>query len=106
MSHFGLEPLEALETRLAPGEGIVVVTDGFTEQQNLDGLAFGNERLVATLDAARHAAADRGLSAVELGGALEAAAADFRGVAPQTDDCSLIALVHDTRNRTLDAPTD
>jgi sigma-B regulation protein RsbU (phosphoserine phosphatase) len=78
---------QGLNDRIAPGELLLLYTDGVTEAQNQDGDFFGLERLkAAVLAGARHdpaAVNDAVLSAVK----------DFRGEAPPSDDVALLSCV-------------
>jgi len=71
------------ERQLAPGDAVLLYTDGVTEALNGEGEEFGEERL---LEAARQ---HRELSLPEL---LAALAQQARGFSPheQTDDITLI----------------
>jgi phosphoserine phosphatase RsbU/P len=78
--------------RLAPGDRLLLYTDGVTEALNAADVQFGDTRLAAAVEEFRHGAA-RGL--VE--GTLQRVA-DFAEGAAQSDDQACLALVY--------APTD
>jgi hypothetical protein len=71
---------------LAPGDAVVIYSDGVTEGMNEAEDFFGDERLVAVVEAS----AD--LPAEQLGRAVLATLKDFVGEAVQSDDVSLIVL--------------
>jgi sigma-B regulation protein RsbU (phosphoserine phosphatase) len=73
--------------QLLPGEALVGFTDGVTEALSTPGEMFGEQRLIATLAAARRA------SAAGLAEATLAAVRAFAGEAPQSDDITVLALV-------------
>jgi sigma-B regulation protein RsbU (phosphoserine phosphatase) len=77
---------EAQERQLAPGDVLVMYTDGITEAFNGDRQMFGQERLVEAVQT--HPAA----SAQELLEAIEAAVAAFAGSTPQSDDITVLTL--------------
>ena len=72
--------------RLAPGDTLVLYTDGITEAINADMDAFGEERLVETVQA-YHTAPVRDLSA-----RIVEAVNDFAAGQPQFDDMTLVVL--------------
>jgi sigma-B regulation protein RsbU (phosphoserine phosphatase) len=72
------------ETRLAPGDKLVVYTDGLSEAQNVEGEFFGDERLCNTILA--HA----GAGCAELYEALNRAVTAFTSGAVQKDDITLV----------------
>jgi phosphoserine phosphatase RsbU/P len=85
----GLFPGAVWDSRriaLAPGDTVVLATDGITEAFDPEGLPFGFARLEALL-AARAAAAPAALIA-----ALEAELAAFVRGCPQSDDITCLAL--------------
>ena len=71
---------------LAPGDRIVLYTDGVTEAQNYDGDFFGIGRL---LDAIQRAG---GAHCAELHAAIQKAVLDFTAGAEQADDLTLVVL--------------
>jgi serine phosphatase RsbU (regulator of sigma subunit) len=76
--------VEEAEHLLGPGDALVLYTDGITETRRGDEL-FGEDRLVAALEAAA------GASAEELADAVLAAVDAFRA-APSEDDVALLVL--------------
>jgi serine phosphatase RsbU (regulator of sigma subunit) len=74
------------EVRLAPGDQLLVYTDGVTEAQNEAGEFFGRERLLSVI--AAHAGAD----SAALHEAVESAVASFTRGAPQSDDITVLVL--------------
>lgn len=79
-------PLESCRTTLAPGDRLVLYTDGLTEAHNAALEPFGSERLVEYLAAANGTGADR----LHVG--IRARVADFVGDAPQFDDLTLMVV--------------
>jgi sigma-B regulation protein RsbU (phosphoserine phosphatase) len=77
-------PVNAL--RLAPGESVVVFTDGVSEAANTAGGMFGTERLVALLSGS---AADSSSAVTE---SVLRAVREFAGEAPQSDDITIMTL--------------
>jgi phosphoserine phosphatase RsbU/P len=71
---------------LAPGEIVLIYSDGLTETRNEEGEFFGDERLRALLPGACAA------GAADLGERLVAACDRFQGNAPAHDDLSLVVL--------------
>ncbi|MEO0361289.1 MAG: SpoIIE family protein phosphatase, partial [Pseudomonadota bacterium] len=77
---------EDAEARLAPGETLLLFTDGVTEAMDRSGEEYGEDRLVALLARVGDAGPE---------GLIEAVAADvdaFAAGAPQADDLPLLAL--------------
>ena len=74
------------ELRLAPGDKIVIYSDGVTEAQNLDSGFFGKKTLRAVVEA--HAAD----SCAVIHDAIQDAVAAFTEGAPQSDDITLVVL--------------
>lgn len=74
------------EVTLAPGDTLVVYSDGATEAMNAEGQLFGEERLVSALQAHGHA------PVAELGARLKSIVRDFEGAARPHDDLSLIIV--------------
>lgn len=74
------------EVTLAPGDTLVVYSDGVTEAMNAEGDLFGEERLLSALRAASGARVE------DLGPALQAAVRGFEGSAKPHDDLSLIVV--------------
>jgi len=77
-------PVNAL--RLAPGESVVMFTDGVSEAANPAGDMFGNDRLVAMLGGL---ATDGATATTE---AVLGAVREFAGDAPQSDDITILTL--------------
>ena len=75
--------------QLAPGDALVLYTDGLTEAQDVQGSFFGQERLLDVLRA------HRGESAEHIRGALLRALDDFAGDAVQGDDLALVVAVRE-----------
>lgn len=73
-----------LTFRLAPGESLVVYTDGVTEARNTRGDDFGVGGVAASLRGRT------GLAAVEMANGCLDAVSDFRGGAPRSDDLTLL----------------
>jgi serine phosphatase RsbU (regulator of sigma subunit) len=74
------------EQRLAPGDKLVIYTDGVTEAQNAAGEFFGKKRLREIVTA--HAAA----SCQSLHDAIQQSVTEFTESAPQSDDITLVVL--------------
>ncbi|MCU1233191.1 MAG: serine phosphatase [Candidatus Solibacter sp.] len=75
-----------LEQKLAPGDKIVIYSDGVTEAQNTERGFFGKKRLLAAIDS--HAAE----SCTAIHDAIQEAVAAFTEGAPQSDDITLVVL--------------
>jgi sigma-B regulation protein RsbU (phosphoserine phosphatase) len=78
---------------LAPGDRLYLYSDGATEAPGPDQAQFGEERLLATLEAAR------GMPLAQSVGAALRAVEDWGGGAPPRDDVSLLAV-----ERTAEGP--
>jgi len=76
----------AHETRMEPGDTILLYTDGATESQNPGQEEFGEERLVASLRKVAALSSSEGLSR------LEASILAFCGAAPRYDDITLLLV--------------
>ncbi|UCC62804.1 MAG: SpoIIE family protein phosphatase [Anaerolineae bacterium] len=76
--------------QLAPGDLLLLYTDGITEAQDQKGEFFGETRLLEV------AQANLGRSAQGVQDALIAEVHEFVGRAPQFDDITLMAVVRDT----------
>jgi sigma-B regulation protein RsbU (phosphoserine phosphatase) len=90
----GAMPSAAYATRtivLAPGDRLLLYTDGITEASTADGAEFGEARLEAAIDALRQGSA---LDMVE--GIIERVDA-FAAGAPQADDITCLALIYAPR---------
>ena len=77
---------ETLAVPFAPGDVLVIATDGFSEASNLTGELFGYERLLTLVDAMADG------SAAQIGHALYDAIQTFAAGRPQDDDQTLIVL--------------
>jgi len=73
---------------LAPGDRLVLYTDGVTEASTADGAEFGEARLEAAIDALR-----RGSATAMVDGIIERVDA-FAAGAPQADDITCLALIY------------
>ena len=71
---------------LAPGEALIVYSDGASEAINEAGDFFGDERIVAIAERAG------GRSAHDIGEQIRSAIASFAGLMPANDDLSLMVL--------------
>lgn len=74
------------ETRLAPGEKVIIYTDGVSEAQNADGEFFETRRIREI------AAVCRNSPCVEVHSALMQAVESFTGGAEQSDDITLVVI--------------
>ena len=79
-----IAPYSQMETRLDPGDLLVIYSDGVTEATNHNYEEFGEERLIEVLR--RH----RGEPAAAIVTAVTQALAEFVAGAPQADDITLI----------------
>ena len=75
---------EALTLELAPGDRLLLFTDGIFDVANEAGQEFGRDRLAAAFATARGVALDAAL------GTITAAATDFAGGQPFADDVCLV----------------
>jgi sigma-B regulation protein RsbU (phosphoserine phosphatase) len=73
--------------QLAPGDVLVLYTDGITDAEDGKGTFFGQERLLGSVQA------NLGRSAQEMQDALMAEVHEFVGDAPQFDDIAMMVLV-------------
>lgn len=84
------EPYQEAVLELAPGDCVLLYTDGLTEAMNAAGVIFGEQRLA---DAAAEAAARRGSpEPQQLIDEVLLVLRAFRGDAPPTDDLTMVAL--------------
>lgn len=83
------ETWDQVTVRLAPGDVLVLYSDGISEAQNEQREPFGEERLLASVQA------NPGISAQEIRNALLADIDSFRGEAPQSDDVTLAVVVRE-----------
>lgn len=74
------------EVVLAPGESLVLYTDGVTERRGDEGSFFGEDNLLATLRAAA------GVSASELAGVVETATHEFGTYGAPRDDLAVLVI--------------
>jgi PAS domain S-box-containing protein len=77
------------ETRLAPGDALVLYTDGVVEARSPEGAFFGEERLAALLRSSP------GLDADTLAGRIESAVLEFQENGPRDDVAVLVLRVPD-----------
>jgi sigma-B regulation protein RsbU (phosphoserine phosphatase) len=77
---------------LAPGDALVLYTDGVTDAQTDDGIPFGQDRLLEVIQAFRGPLATSTANAKEMGEAVLAAVHRFVGDAPQFDDLTLMVV--------------
>lgn len=77
------------EVMLAPGDILIMYTDGLTEAQNEEEILFGEERVEKTAEA------NLGRSAQEIQEAMLEEVHSFVGDAPQSDDLTLVILKRD-----------
>ena len=82
-------PWERRDVQLAPGDMLVLYSDGIPEAQDRQGSFFGEERLLETVQASR------GCSAQDVREVLLAQVRRFVGDAPQYDDITLMVLVRE-----------
>jgi phosphoserine phosphatase RsbU/P len=88
---FGIDPgmrYLVSETKLAPGDGLMLFSDGITEAFNPAGEAYGTSRLEEGLRAAR------GRGAAEIVAQILGDTAHFVAGAEQSDDITCLALVY------------
>lgn len=78
---------EQRTVQLAPGDALVLYTDGVTDAEDGTGMFFGQERLLEI------AKANRGRSAQDVQDVLLAEVQEFVGDAPQFDDLTLMVIV-------------
>jgi serine phosphatase RsbU (regulator of sigma subunit) len=85
-----LEPTDYAQfaVQLAPGDLVVLYTDGITETTNQNDEIFGEARLLAAVEQLGQRTAS------ELGEALLEVIRDFRGEQAPQDDCTLLVLEH------------
>lgn len=88
-SLLGMFPSIRLEERaiqLAPGDALVMFTDGVTEARSASGEFFGDERLQAVTRANAQASAE------QIAAAIASAVREFTGDNPQSDDMTLVVV--------------
>jgi sigma-B regulation protein RsbU (phosphoserine phosphatase) len=74
---------------MAPGDLVLLYTDGVTDTRGPSGDRFGDERLMAVVESARDGSAQEVLDAVV------AATHEFQGDQPAADDVAMVALKRD-----------
>lgn len=77
---------------LAPGDALVIYTDGVTEAQARDGVLFGQDRLLEVIGACCGSGRETEANAQVLQDALLAAVHEFVGGAPRFDDVTLMVI--------------
>jgi len=80
------QEFRSTKVNFAPGDSLVIYTDGFTEAEGQDGLEYGSQRLGKVLEG-RHGHSPRKL--------VDACVSDlvtFRNGSPKVDDQTLMAL--------------
>jgi sigma-B regulation protein RsbU (phosphoserine phosphatase) len=87
------ENWEQKVVQLAPGDTLVLYTDGVTEAQNEQEAFFGEDRLLECVQA------NLGRSAWEIQDAVMADVCEFVGDAPQYDDIALMVVVRDSTEK-------
>lgn len=80
---------EECDAHLAPGDALVLYTDGITETRDPSGAFFGDDRLAAAI------AAHCGGRADDVAGAVMGAVDGFRGAAEPYDDLTLVVARRD-----------
>lgn len=85
-------PYVTEERQLAPGDEILLYTDGVTEAANAAEELFGEERLARVLDAFDAAATGESAEPVRMTEAVARAIDGFAGDAPQADDITLLRM--------------
>jgi sigma-B regulation protein RsbU (phosphoserine phosphatase) len=88
---------EQKTVQLAPGDLLLLYTDGITDAEDRSGEFFGQERFLEV------AQANRRLSAPAIQDALLAEVHDFMGNMPQFDDIALIVLARGSLDQPFDA---
>ncbi len=83
--------LEPTELQLAPGDLVLLYTDGVTDMRAVGGERFGDERLVAAIEGAR------GGSSQSVVDALVADVRAFQGDEPAADDVTIVAVRREPR---------
>ena len=87
-----LDLVESVAT-LAPGDAAVLYTDGVTDARSGTGERFGDDRLLAAIEAAR------GGSAAGIVESITGAVDRFQGGALPADDVTLLVIARRTRAR-------
>jgi sigma-B regulation protein RsbU (phosphoserine phosphatase) len=86
--------------RIAPGDVLLLYTDGITEAQDPDGSFFGADRLLGCLQASVYSGAGEASYAQSIQDALLAEIHTFVGNAPQFDDITLVVMARDALSST------
>ncbi len=87
---FGNETWKQGVVQLAPGDVLMLYTDGITEAQNAEGAFLGEDRLLESVRA------NLGRPAREIQDAVLADVQRFVGDTPQSDDIALVVLLRDS----------
>lgn len=87
---------EQKTVRLAPGDTLLLYTDGVTDAEDATGTFFGRDRLLEV------AQINLGRSAQEMQAALLTEVHEFVGEAPQFDDIALVVIVRDSTEEQID----
>jgi sigma-B regulation protein RsbU (phosphoserine phosphatase) len=82
--------------RLAPGDVLVLYTDGITEAPNEQAACFGEERLLEPVRAHLGSPGSQGPLARDIQDAIITAVHRFMGDAPQFDDIALAVIIRDS----------
>ena len=93
---FSTTHFEEQSCTLSPGTLLVLYTDGLTEAKNVEHKEFGRPRIQEVLEQFRKG---EDQSLVTLLSSLSDAAHRFAGVAPQSDDLTLLAVRFDPSNK-------
>jgi sigma-B regulation protein RsbU (phosphoserine phosphatase) len=88
---FGDETWEQGSAQLAPGDALVLYTDGVTEAQDAQGAFLGEDRLLASVRP------NLGRPAREIQDAILECVQRFMGDTPQSDDIALVVLLRGPR---------
>jgi sigma-B regulation protein RsbU (phosphoserine phosphatase) len=83
---FEMAPYAEDAITLAPGDTVVVFSDGVSEAQNVGGDEFGDERILAFLEA------NRGATPAQLRDGLVASVRQFATGTPQGDDITVLVV--------------
>jgi sigma-B regulation protein RsbU (phosphoserine phosphatase) len=75
---------DCAKMKLAPGDRVIIVTDGVTEAENSEGEFFGDERLEKAANTEKGPCFDHIFNAVKL----------FCGDVPLNDDCTMLEVVY------------
>jgi sigma-B regulation protein RsbU (phosphoserine phosphatase) len=96
---FGGETWGRASAQLAPGDVLVLYTDGIPEARDETGAFFEEEDLIACVQGYLDRTGHDDLSASELQDAVMAAVCAFMGDAPQADDITLAVVVREPGGR-------